>query len=106
MTYRDYDCTIPVFDHNGRRGNLIFDEDPAEHPAVGDCSGWVTFQAFDDSPRYQRLSVRTTWSHSSAIIGPLAGGTYPGPNIPAKFRGRGADLDAIMARLSNARLTG
>ncbi|WP_155921940.1 MULTISPECIES: hypothetical protein [unclassified Mycolicibacterium] len=105
MSYRDFDATTVVFDHKGRRGLLIFDEDQDEQPALGDCSGWITFQAVDDNPRYQRLSVRTMWSHAETVIGPLKGSAYPGANIPTEFRRRGADLDTIIARLSTAGLT-
>ncbi|WP_071288660.1 hypothetical protein [Mycolicibacterium llatzerense] len=105
MTYRDFDSTTAVFDNKGRRGLLIFDEDPAEQPNLGDCSGWITFQANDDNPRYQRLSVRTRWSHAETVIGQLKGGAYPGANIPTEYRRRGADLDAITAKLSTAGLT-
>ena len=105
MTYRDFDSTTPVFDNKGRRGLLIFDEDPAEQPTLGDCSGWITFQANDDNPRYQRLSVRTRWGHAETIIGQLKSGAYPGANIPTEYRRLGADLDTIIARLSAAGLT-
>lgn len=104
MTYRDFAGGTAVFDRQGRRGALVFDEDPASQPTIGDCGGWVAFEVRPGGQR-ERLSVRTTWDHADTVIGPLYRGAYRGPNIPADYKGpSAADLDVILARLSAARL--
>lgn len=97
MTYRDFGGATAVFDRRGRRGLLIFDEDPVDQPTIGDCRGWV---AYEVGPQFERLSSRTTWEHAKAVIGPLYDGRYQGPNIPVSYRDQAADLDVILSKLA------
>lgn len=102
MSFRDFASATIVFDKNGRRGQLIFEEERGD-PTVDDCAGWVSYEVFDGEK--ERLSVRTTWSHADAVLGPV-NMAYRGPNIPASRKGAAADLDLIVARLSSAGLAG
>ncbi|BBX37541.1 hypothetical protein MMAG44476_39165 [Mycolicibacterium mageritense DSM 44476 = CIP 104973] len=104
MTYRDFAGGTKVFDRRGRRGLLIFDEEPG-NPTIGDCRGWIAYQMFGGG-EFERVSEMTTWKHAEAVLGPLHASTYRGPNIPASYKGSAADLDLIMARLSSAGLAG
>lgn len=104
MAYRDFAQATAVFDGRGRRGLLVFDEDPDEPPTIGDCSGWVAFDVPKGRPRFERLSVRTTWEHARAVIGLLYDGSYRGPSIPRGYPAAAADLDLIRAKLSAAGL--
>lgn len=102
MTYRDFAGATIVFDRHGRRGLLIFDEERG-NPTIDDCAGWVSYQVFDSRQPYERLSVRTMWSHADEVLGPVHT-AYRGSNVPASYKGLAADLDLIMSRLSSAGL--
>lgn len=71
-----------VFDDRARGGLLVFDEDPDDPPTIGDCLGWVAFDVPRGRRRFERLSMRTTWEHASAVVWLLYDGSISGPEHP------------------------
>lgn len=113
MTYRDIAGATTVFDHQGRRGRIIFDEDPRS-PTIGNCQGWIAYQTWHPNVAtgaadsgIERLSVLTSWDHANAVLGPLYSATYRGRNVPTAYpdSDNAADLDLVLARLSDADLS-
>lgn len=105
--YWDFGLATEVFDRQGRRGLLVFELDKWEGRSVPDTEqhGWVSLDLGNKAePRFVRLSDRTTWGAAKPVVGSMRSGVYRGPNVPADFRGSGADVDAIVAMLSAASL--